>query len=640
MAGAMEVPCLPHFVTRKPGDERRNRPQVLKFVTGVPGVYDEPRESVLTDAPPSTVSAFDGPIDPSEAKPQQVSVEEGPLRLPAWVAYDRKVLRFFGYFKEAVTERREENYRYRQCVIYYYLEDGSMHIDEPRKDNSGIPQGVFLKRHRVPKADGSPVGVEDFLIGGELEVYGRMFTLLSCDGFTREFLTNSGITVPDDLPAVGQTPLDEYNKTFRARPPAKNSSLTFFLGGPNKKSLELDKKVLRFYTVWDDRDSIYGDRHAYVFHYYLSDDTVEVLEVQSRNNGRDPFPKLLARMKLPKAVYGAGPFPKPTNKVGEKPNQEYYSFMDLGVGKIVEVFGRSLLLHDCDAFTKMFYTSYCGKSEADMAPLKIKEAPAPPPKPRLPPRENGFGSEYESLGGVDPAMSKSFFQKRPVRDTRRFVEQDGKVMRFTAHISESQDGTKMSAVDLSRTFIFSYFIYDSTIMIYEPPERNSGVVGGKFLERGVVKNPDNNGFKYRARDMFIGARVSVFGRYFELNDADDWTIAFMEENAWSYPRSDPAAIVEAVMGNLTGRFSSADEAIEVLQSALLKHDYNGDGTIDLSELIPAMADACPGVLTTKQECITLCRAFGTSDKAKPSMTIPQFVDAVRANVEHALAAKA
>jgi len=33
--------------------------------------------------------------------------------------------------------------------------------------------------------------------------------------------------------------------------------------------LENNKKVLRFYCVWDNRQSMYGDRRPYVLNYYL-----------------------------------------------------------------------------------------------------------------------------------------------------------------------------------------------------------------------------------------------------------------------------------------------------------------------------------------------------------------------------------
>lgn len=51
-----------------------------------------------------------------------------------------QVLRFYGFFKESVVESNIENHRIRKVVLYYYLEDDSMHIAEPRQDNSGIPQ--------------------------------------------------------------------------------------------------------------------------------------------------------------------------------------------------------------------------------------------------------------------------------------------------------------------------------------------------------------------------------------------------------------------------------------------------------------------------------------------------------------------
>ena len=52
---------------------------------------------------------------------------------------DKQVLRYFGYFKESVVESRLENYRIRKLVIYYYLEDHSVMINEPRDTNSGAP---------------------------------------------------------------------------------------------------------------------------------------------------------------------------------------------------------------------------------------------------------------------------------------------------------------------------------------------------------------------------------------------------------------------------------------------------------------------------------------------------------------------
>lgn len=59
-------------------------------------------------------------------------------------------------------------------------------------------------------------------------------------------------------------------------------------------------QVLRFYAMWDDTDSIFGENRTYIIHYYLADDTVEVREVYKQNDGRDPFPILIKRQRLPK----------------------------------------------------------------------------------------------------------------------------------------------------------------------------------------------------------------------------------------------------------------------------------------------------------------------------------------------------
>lgn len=63
--------------------------------------------------------------------------------------------------------------------------------------------------------------------------------------------------------------------------------------------------VLRFYCQWAD-DKMYGEIRPYIVHYFLADDTVEVQEVSIPNSGRDPFPSLLKRQKLPKNFHEVG----------------------------------------------------------------------------------------------------------------------------------------------------------------------------------------------------------------------------------------------------------------------------------------------------------------------------------------------
>ena len=76
-----------------------------------------------------------------------------PKGLPQWINYDKRVMRFYGYFCEHVVVRAYENYWMRKCNIFYYLDDDIMHIDEVREENSGIVQVYFIKRQRYQKED-------------------------------------------------------------------------------------------------------------------------------------------------------------------------------------------------------------------------------------------------------------------------------------------------------------------------------------------------------------------------------------------------------------------------------------------------------------------------------------------------------
>lgn len=102
-------------------------------------------------------------------------------------------MRFYGYFKEHVVESRLENHRIRKVTIFYFLEDKSVQITEPKQVNSGVPQGAFLKRQMILKQDGSgaPFMPQDFGIGTDTAIHGRVYRLYGCDDYTRQFFAVS-----------------------------------------------------------------------------------------------------------------------------------------------------------------------------------------------------------------------------------------------------------------------------------------------------------------------------------------------------------------------------------------------------------------------------------------------------------------
>ena len=65
-------------------------------------------------------------------------------------------------------------------------------------ENSGIPQGVFLKRHLVPKPESIETYTwKDLNVGMEINFYGRVFRIVDCDEFTRSFYANEGVKLGD-----------------------------------------------------------------------------------------------------------------------------------------------------------------------------------------------------------------------------------------------------------------------------------------------------------------------------------------------------------------------------------------------------------------------------------------------------------
>ena len=369
--------------------------------------------------------------------------------LPSFLAFDRYghhggVLRFEAYFKEAVPESSQEIARVRHVSIIFYCNDNTLEILEPKRENSGLAQGPFLKRHKVPKgktsvggaSGGSPrkrgyVALADLFVGAQVDVYGRTMHIVDANGPTREALARMGRPQADAI----AFPADNYEDRVQAQREAGRGGMPgvnygtkvteikkycesvagrFYSDKPLGSFLENDRKVLRFYCMWDDTGREFGSRHRYIVHFFLTDDTAEVREQYGANSGTDPWPMLVKRGKLPKNFVNAmadGPLSQPLARAGS-PNQledaaaaagsapptlasptktargvgEYYTASDIRIGGTIGVWGRPLLVTGCDEATKRYYMATFGRSEADMATITVEEPakivrkrPIPPP---------------------------------------------------------------------------------------------------------------------------------------------------------------------------------------------------------------------------------------------------------------------
>ena len=402
------------------------------------------------------------------------------------MAFDKQVLCFEAYFQESVVERSGEQYRIRNVRVLFYLEDDTVQVIEPRTKNAGYNQGVIVARHRIPRPkpyDDTFYTCEDFNVQKEIEIYGKKFKLVSCDEFTRNFLTKLGVRVADAI----EPPKDPYKNMRVQQDGAQNPLRPYEKIDSLKQFLEYDRHVLRYACVWDDRDTKFGEIRRFKLLYHLADDTIEVLEVLAPNSGRESSSTFLSRQKLPMEIIHMGkPGDKPTrtvlNVIGNffdggryildnlktgSLTVNYYKDSDLMIGRTVNVFGRKMLLVDCDEFTREFNRKKFGVSNFEAIPYDTNEHMRS--VVRANPPYNGFGSEEDSLASCQkmvPEPPKKNFIKWMTYDRNGL---DSNILRFVAKILTKDP------IQASRRFIVSYFLSDDSIHVHEPPVRNSGI---------------------------------------------------------------------------------------------------------------------------------------------------------------------
>ncbi|ESN96853.1 hypothetical protein HELRODRAFT_102301 [Helobdella robusta] len=433
--------------------------------------------------------------------------------MPSFVALDKKVLSFKAWFKETVAESPNENYRIRKVQIYYYLEDGTMVVNEPVVANSGLNQGKMIKRQKIPKNnEGGSYTWKDLNNGRNINCFGRVFHIYDCDAWTTEYLESEGIEVnpaeqcPDDPYIMSRETSDVMKSKSFINPPSNHLESL-------KRFLDLDRKVLRFFCIGDDQRASSKERRKFILHYYLVNDTVEVREVHTKNDGHDPFSVLISRQRIPKNRNSVDSnFPSIVLELTENEIHDYFSPKDFAIGRTILLYNRPFLIYDCDDFTKAFYWKNYGLTDFTPYSEELHHRK----------KYTGYGTLEDSLQSVEKLVLEP-----PKKDLIKMMNWDGVVLRYEA---------KMEAMksEFTRRFIISYRLADDTITIYEPPVKNSGIQGGKFLEKSRVAKPGSTTDRpvyYGPQDFYVGAVIDVFRHRFIITGADDFAIKFMESRS-------------------------------------------------------------------------------------------------------------
>eukprot|EP01012_Entosiphon_sulcatum_P012838 TRINITY_DN1813_c0_g1_i1.p1 TRINITY_DN1813_c0_g1~~TRINITY_DN1813_c0_g1_i1.p1 ORF type:complete len:770 (-),score=142.70 TRINITY_DN1813_c0_g1_i1:47-2356(-) len=511
---------------------------------------------------------------------QQVSVGILQSADDPMLRHDKQILKFVAYYKEAVHESALENYRVRACHIYYYLEDDTVQVTEPKVPNSGLMQGNVVARHKISPHDG-PLTIHDFGIGKEVTIYGKRFHIVDCDSFTRYYYSQLGMSLGprEEMPTDPHYDVRQEQKRSTMPRKAKTTAefeakryAEFAAGGrinlPTFTEIqgardfyENDRNVLRFHGVWDNRNKLYGDYRLFTLLYFLADNTLKVIEMYPPNSGRDPFPVFLKRAKCPKT-----PNPQSDSNLETltKRPQEFITQSDLAIGATVSICGREILLYDCDDFTKEYYHKTFGIEE--FHPIDIS-LPQPEHPVAVPPPHQGFGSEEDSLGSW-----KYLVLKAPKKDVKKMQDLDGKMLRFGGHLVRSPE----------RRFILVYYLADDTIGIYEQAGRNTGHVGGKFLGRSKVKQPIPGNATLRLEapyygpsDFYVGAQVNINGHEILLDTTDEHTTRIIENIGKDFDMEEVNRMLQLLRRCILTRHTRTTDAFRAFDL-----DHNGYITLD------------------------------------------------------------
>ncbi|KAH8045733.1 alpha-tubulin binding protein [Aureococcus anophagefferens] len=258
-----------------------------------------------------------------------------------------------GYFVPA-SRREPEVLRVSRPILQYNSRSVPYHTNHPQVHHHLPPQGRHRGRRRaqgpqqrlhagqaaqaiaVKHPDGRKFTPGDFVIGEEVTIFGRTFTIVDADLGTRR--------------VYERTAKRSARRHARRRPPRSASEIKYKQAGQDverptsapamrsqRSATVAGHEVLRFFCAYQD-DRRDGDRdRRYTMHCFCTDDTIEIKEVATE--GVQRFPNLLRRSRLPKEAFWNPDNPLVDNN---EPRQTLPPFNGYGAENDLYAMGLSL----------------------------------------------------------------------------------------------------------------------------------------------------------------------------------------------------------------------------------------------------------------------------------------------------------
>lgn len=182
---------------------------------------------------------------------------------------------------------------------------------------------------------------------------------------------------------------------------------------------------------------------------------------------------------------------------------------------------------------------------------------------------------------------------RPTGDPKAPL--DLEKLQFLA-ILHPTDAKQLQKVDSVRRFRLYVYPEDETVAIYENKTENSGLSGGKFLERQpIFRDLRMRQDRLSVEDFWIGRIIDIYNRNFKIIDADESTLRYFERHPDSFCMTD------------------AREAVTQLRQVLRRGKYldvECESNTEPKTRIPTldMLQQClPGF--TRHQLLNACRAI-------------------------------
>jgi len=201
--------------------------------------------------------------------------------------------------------------------------------------------------------------------------------------------------------------------------------------------------------------------------------------------------------------------------------------------------------------------------------------------------------------------------KAPRKDFHKLMYNGNKILRFTAKFARPKPE------DVLRRFVFNFYLWDDCMSIHEPPQRNLGIITGKFLEKGVHLN-QKTGRLFEPRDCLPGNIVQCLNSEFEMLEMDEYTRKYLTDvNSAGAMNYDLPSVMEKLREAMRQQGPTVKEIFR-------RFDKDHNGVITVEE----MKEACQkfALQMTDDEIICIMRHFDTRQDGQISYN--EFCDAL------------